>query len=50
MHLFKILNDENKRTIYDQYGEEGLNQMPANDESGSGRTFYTSIFNSLSNL
>ncbi|KAI5081954.1 hypothetical protein GOP47_0001697 [Adiantum capillus-veneris] len=42
---FEVLTDAQKRTIYDQYGEEGLKEFPSSENGGrasrGGRSFNT---------
>lgn len=38
-HLIQVLNDPQKRAIYDQYGEEGLKDMPPPGSSGGSSGF-----------
>lgn len=38
---YEVLSDENKRKIYDQYGEEGLNGSSGAGPSRSGHSFHT---------
>lgn len=37
--LMQVLNDPQKRVIYDQYGEEGLKDMPPPGSSGNSSGF-----------
>lgn len=41
-HAYEILSDENKRKIYDMYGEEGIMQM---GNGGNGPGVHTAFFN-----
>lgn len=40
--IFQVLSDPQKKTVYDQYGEEGLKGVPPQDAGGPGGATYFS--------
>lgn len=47
---YEVLSDENKKTLYDRYGEDGLKRGGAGSGGGYGQDFDMSAFSDLSEI